>query len=322
MATSKVEEKEKLNTVSDKEWTPEQQVQELTKRFEVIYSFMKFEKSSFSPNPDDVILAVPPKNGATWMLHICHQIRMGGAEPDFDDQAQVMTWMEASKTLLGYANPADRPQPAKPMLFLTHLPYSDIPLGGRRICCFRDQKDAIISAYHFLNSLLCLRGRVSLSIFANLWTRATELRLKDLLTWWEHRHDDNLLLVFFDDLKEDHAGCVRRIAKHMGVDCDEDTIARVVHTTSHAEMSKIGSKFSSRQLAQIIADKLGESMTPESEYVSRVRKGGGRSGDGQKLPPEIIAYVDQLWQEIVTPKLGFKDLKEMREARKKEQSAN
>ena len=34
-----------------------------------------------------------------------------------------------------------------------------------------------------------------------------------------------LLLVIFDDLKEDHAGSVRRITKHMGVDCTKDEIA-------------------------------------------------------------------------------------------------
>ena len=65
----------------------------------------------------------------------------------------------------------------------------------------------------------------------------------------------------------------------------------------------------------------GESLLPESEFVGRVRKDGGKSGEGkQKLPIEIQQRIDQMWQEIVTSKLGFQNLQEMREAWKKEQS--
>ena len=46
--------------------------------------------TSFKPNPDDVIVAVPPKSGTTWLLHICHQLRMSGAVPDFDDELTVI----------------------------------------------------------------------------------------------------------------------------------------------------------------------------------------------------------------------------------------
>ena len=149
MAATQSEDQRHSNIVSSEEWTPEQQVQELTTRFEMVDSLMKFDRSNFSPNPDDIVIAIPPKNGTTWMIHICHQIRMHGAEPDFDEQSQVFTWprMEAPKRVLG-VDPAARPQP-KPLIFNTHLFYPSVPLGGRKIYCFRDQKDATISAYHF-----------------------------------------------------------------------------------------------------------------------------------------------------------------------------
>ena len=131
--------------VSSERWTPEQQVYGLTRRFEIVDSLMKIDKSNFRPNPDDIIVAIPPKNGTTWMIHICHQIRMHGAEPDFDEQSEVFSWIEVTEKVLG-VDPAVRPQPAKPRIFNTHLFYPSVPLGGH---CFRDQKDATISAYHF-----------------------------------------------------------------------------------------------------------------------------------------------------------------------------
>ena len=148
-----------------------------------------------------------------------------------------------------------------------------------------------------------------------------EKALNDLVTWWEHRHDSDVMILFYNDLKEDHAGCVRRIAKHMDIVCDEDTIARVVHTTSHAEMSKHSSKFgATHSLISKLSKAFGEVLPSQSdEIVSRVRKSGGKSGQGkEQLPPDIQQRIDQLWQEIVTFKLGFKNLNEMREAWKKE----
>ena len=244
-------------------------------------------------------------------------------EPDFDDQNDVIGLIElleiAAKTGKKLAS---LEQPAKPRVFAIHHPYEFVPKGGKIIYCFRDQKDAILSNYHFFNLLVSLRGRVSLPVFTqHLMLERVELYLKDLLVWWDHRHDDNLLVLFFDDLKEDHEGCVRRIAKFMGIECDDDVIARVVHTTTHAEMARHHSKFGVRRFATVVAENLGESPPPEDEPVSRVRKDGGKSGEGkEKLPVELQQCIDQMWQEIVTAKLGFKDLKEMRVAWKMEQT--
>ena len=306
-------------TGSSELWTPEQQVDELKKRLEVAGS-LRSTSYAFTPNPDDVIVAVPFKNGTTWLVHICHQLRMRGAEPDFDDQADIVTRIEGTKVMHGI-DLADKPQPAKPHIYITHLPYPSVPLGGRRLYCFRDQKDVMLSAYRFIDLLLSLKGRVTQTNFASVWIQYIEYNLKDLLIWWEHRHDDDLLLLFFDDLKEDHGGCVRQIAKHINVNCDEETISRVIHTTTHAEMVKFHNSFGSRKRASIVAERVGETVLPEGEYVGRVRKDGGKSGQGQQLPLEVKQRIDQLWKEIVTAKLGFQDLNEMRKALKKERSS-
>ena len=300
------------------QWPPEQQLKELKRRMDASNSDMCHTKPSFQPNPDDVIVAVPPKNGITWMMHICHQIRMRGGEPDFEDQLQVITWIEASEKVHG-VDPASKPQPASPRVFVTHLPFPSLPSGGKRIYCFRDQKDVVLSAYYFYDSKLSLRGRVSMSIFADVYLERIERHLNELLLWWECRHESDTLLLFFDDVMEDHAGCVRRIAEYIGVDLDDDAVTRVVHTTTHAEMVRHHSKFSSRRHTIMVAKKIGEEPPSQSEFVGRVRKDGGKSGEGkQKLPVEVQQRIDQMWQEIVTSKLGFQDLKEMREAWKRE----
>ena len=70
----------------------------------------------FTPRPNDV---VPYKSGTTWLMHICHQIRMQGAEPDFEDQTEVVCWIEWNKTVHG-VDPDNVTQPAEPCLLATH----------------------------------------------------------------------------------------------------------------------------------------------------------------------------------------------------------
>ena len=303
-------------------WTPEQQVRELKRR-----SLPPIAEGSilFTPRPTDVIVAPPSKCGTTWLLHIAHQLRMNGAEPDFEDQYEIVAWVERGK-MFG-VDPDTMTQPAEPRIFFSHLPYDRVPKGGKMIYCFRDQEDALYSLYKFLDTMLILRGRVSLPIFANTMMKSGDydfgdvaMVLNELLVWWEHRNDADVLFLFFDDLKEDHAGCVSRIAKFIGIDCDEALLARVVHTTTHAEMVRHHSKFDSHTELIMQAKRLGEE--PPTEFGGRVRKDGGKSGDGLKLPPEVSQYIKEKWQEIVAAKLGFQNLKEMREAWHKEQNNN
>ena len=298
-------------------WTVEQQIQELERRsMPLRMSVMK--PLSFTPRPSDVIIATAPKSGTTWVSHICHQIRTKGAEPDFENQVPDVTVLLELAPLLKVI-PDTMVQPAEPRIYVTHHPYESVPKGGKLIYCGRDQKDSLYSYYTFLDSMLLLKGRVSLPVFAEFFTKTTPWtanNLRDLLVWWEHRHDKDVLLLFYDDLKEDHVGGVRRIAKFIGVDCDEETIARVVHTTTHAEMVKHHSKFDNHNVIRMVGKMHGDD--PPSELTGRVRKDGGRSGDGQKLSLEVQQSIDQEWHDIITTKLGFGDLKEMRAAWKNE----
>jgi hypothetical protein len=143
-----------------------------------------------------------------------------------------------------------------------------------------------------------LKGRVPLSVFANAavaMNRFSEKSLQDLLTWWEHRHDVDVLYFFFDDLKEDHAWCVRRITKFIGVECSDEVLARVIHTTTHAEMAKHSSKFDAHQIVEIVAKKIGEKPEIGDDHVGCVRKDGGKSGEGKSLPANVQEHIEQKW---------------------------
>ena len=168
---------------------------------------MPRKKTAFKLNPDDLLVVVPPKHGTTWLLHVCHQIRMKGEEPNFENQAEVISHLYGHDKMFRVKSD-DQKQPARPYIYVTQMLYAFVPEGGKRIFSFREPKDVVVSAYHFMDSFLALKGRVTLPIFAQAYIQMIENQLKDLMMWWEHRNDKNMLLIFFDDLKEDHAGTV------------------------------------------------------------------------------------------------------------------
>ena len=63
-----------------------------------------------------------------------------------------------------------------------------------------------------------------------------------------------------------------------------------------------------QKYATIIADKAGETLSPESQLVGRVFKDGRKSGGKKKFPVEVQERIDQMWQEIVIARLGFQNL--------------
>ena len=68
---------------------------------------------------------------------------MKGDTPDFDDQMDVIPWIDPHGPALAIPDDVDRPQCAKPRIFKSHAPYTafttgGLAEGGKLIYCFRD----------------------------------------------------------------------------------------------------------------------------------------------------------------------------------------
>jgi hypothetical protein len=47
------------------------------------------------------------------------------------------------------------------------------------------------------------------------------------LSWWNVRERDDVLWITFEDLKEDLEGSVKKVAKFLKIDCDDQLLATV-----------------------------------------------------------------------------------------------
>ena len=103
-------------------WTPEQQTHELKRRMlPVAASMQQIDSIKLSPRPTDVIVTTPPKSGTTWVMHICHQLRTGGSEPDFLAQEDVVPILDVSDFLGQDLDTMKQPS-EPPRVFATHVP--------------------------------------------------------------------------------------------------------------------------------------------------------------------------------------------------------
>lgn len=273
--------------------------------------------------PEDVVMAVPAKSGTTWALHIGHQLRAGGAPVSFDNQMDVITWLECGHAMYGHDLDAAQAH-GPPRIFKSHLPWAALPRGTKRLFVFRELSDAWLSSYRFILSFGGLQRKVPIAVYYPESDRAKLRRkadsaLANLSDWWAHRNDPGVLLLFYDGMRADPAAATSRIAGLMGIPDSEDGLLfrTVTEQTSHAAMAAARGPngqdpFDDHNFADVCAHVLGLGAQDRDILSGKVRRGGGASGEGAvSLPRWLVQELEAAWSEVIGGPLGFTDLSEM-----------
>eukprot|EP00638_Chattonella_subsalsa_P014002 CAMPEP_0117785934 /NCGR_PEP_ID=MMETSP0948-20121206/5555_1 /TAXON_ID=44440 /ORGANISM="Chattonella subsalsa, Strain CCMP2191" /LENGTH=334 /DNA_ID=CAMNT_0005614887 /DNA_START=81 /DNA_END=1085 /DNA_ORIENTATION=+ len=283
--------------------------------------------------PSDVILGTPSKSGTTWIQHILHQLRMRGKEIDFFSSNQIVPWIEIYPHAFG-KKASEIEQPGEFRVMKTHMIWEQLEESGivrakaKIVYVFRDLKDVILSLARFVPPYAHMDPS-TISIEDYVWIASrirVERGLKNLVDFWKHRNDDeNILFLFYDDMKENHRNAVSQIAAFADLSppADTDLIDLVVKQSTHAYMSskEHWRKYADFDLVDNCASLLKlspEQVLPRGRITGKVRKGGGISSRGSELPSYINDYFDRCWERIIEKQLGFKTLDEMRAFRAQE----
>lgn len=312
----------------------------------------------------DVICAVPMKSGTTWALQICQQLRVNGDSNVnyYQDLCDVEPWIEASicETFGPDNERAIPPDPAagpgaldmdadhinaSVRCFKSHLTWK--ALEGticKKIYFYRDNVDVIYSAYRFVcGKILEVDESVTAHQYATfqiLRGHIMEDNLINMCDFWDHRHDPNVGFFFYDDVKEDHAGSVKRIAQLMGIEPTPELIEKVVYQSTVKFMSSEVHHLRFDGYPRLANVKravgLDYSYWPEVSGQAprgkvknmKVPKGGGLASSTSKKAHDSIPGRDEVeecyrktWERVVFPRTGFANLAEMRAAWKLELSS-
>ena len=274
---------------------------------------------NFKPRSDDVIVVTSPKCGTTWMQQIVHQLRSGG-DMSFEEIGDVVPFIEHAYDLQIDLNAEHNYQPR---CYKSHAWYPYCPKGGKYIVIYRDPYAACYSFFNFFNGWYFQPGEVSLHAFvrdiplAGSGVPKTKAEFPSyfahLVSWWEHRNDSNVLLLFYEDMKEDLESAVREVAAFIEIK-DEEKIKKAVEMSSFEFMKKNERKFSSVRFARYRNVAIG---LPADVMPSKVVSGSATKGR-ELMDEKTKEIIQAKWLEVVGKQIGFKDYDELRKAFKKE----
>lgn len=276
----------------------------------------------FDPGPDasDIILATFPKSGSTWTSYLLHQIRSGSSDSFCDIKDEVIDITP------GHWDPSINPfqieQHYSPRTFKTHGSYRHCPKGARYIYIARNPKDSFWSLYLFLHDLFGLQERMSIEDFfsgyyverfgtdhdiGNVWDH--------FLDWFPCRNDEKVLWLHYEDMIADKSGCIKIIARFMGMDLSSEELQAVFDHSEMSHMQTIASQINPSPENRV--GKIVRGFGPEMKGYAMEMKFGkmrkGIPGDGQfNLPEKIQTRLEEEWAKRITPILGYKNYDDMR----------
>lgn len=127
--------------------------------------------------------------------------------------------------------------------------------------------------------------------------------------WYEVKDDTNVLWVFFEDMKRDLAGEVKRVADFMqisGPDRDR-LIGEAVDKADFKWMSLPENKSHFDDHFVFDCTKAAMGLHDAQIGVTKVRSTGGKVGARKEIPAEIRERLKQKWADVIQKRIHFAD---------------
>ncbi|HEY1272126.1 MAG TPA: sulfotransferase domain-containing protein [Gemmataceae bacterium] len=188
---------------------------------------------------DDIFIVTYPRSGTTWMQMILYQLTTEG-KMDFPHITTVSPWFERS---LKEGNACDALP--SPRVFKSHLSYRKIPKGlCKYLYVARDGKDVAVSYYHFQKTHMGYKG--TFDEFFERFLKGQDTFgswFRHVRGWWEHRHDPNVLFLFYEELAVDLPASLRKISDFCGLEIAPERWDDILERCSFAFMKQHESQF-------------------------------------------------------------------------------
>jgi hypothetical protein len=230
---------------------------------------------------------------------------------DFDEISCAVPWIEVAYDV-GYD--LESAQAATPRLYKSHTSWHDVPKGCRYICSFRHPYDAILSFYRFFEGWFFEPGTIDLEDLTHWRWPRDEVDYQGywyhLISWWEQRHNQDVLLLCYEDMKADLVGTVRKVAQFMGVELDDFLLELVVRQSSREFMLAHKHQFDEHRLHKIGGKRAG---LPAPNDTSKVTPGPSNQAR-YRLPVALKRELDDIWQEQIQARFGFGCYEDLRQA--------
>ncbi len=272
----------------------------------------------------DIWISVPVKSGTNWMMNIVHQLLTGG-DPDFDSIYRVVPWPEfverpgqPQQEVLARleAMPAGTRRAFKSHSAPPQLPFIKAGSGKdvKYIAVSRNPEEALVSLKLFLekhtDAFYAMwqvpKAAMTRPDFPSFYREVLEPRGMQgalfgfLASWWPLRHEPNVLLMHFADMKKDLVGSLRKVAGFLGIEPGASQWAKIEAYASFKWMKEHEIKFENHPFTSV----------PLLESGGMVRKGKAGAAHEDGMTAEIAADLRAFGSRIVSDEAALRWLYE------------
>lgn len=216
------------------------------------HQFKKNAYADYHYKAQDVIVTTYPKSGTTWMKQIAVQIGYLG-DGEYNHIDDVVPWPDKLVPIEGpelndISVLSDSPtgiHVIKSHLEADYIPYDT---GVKCICVIRDPKDTLVSVVHFENGFNKLLFDHTVPVEEWVAAFQTDRFIYQpwaLLTdsWWRLKDRDNVLIMFYEDMKKDPQATVKQVADFLQVELTKEQFKKVLEKSSFSYMKANDDKF-------------------------------------------------------------------------------
>jgi aryl sulfotransferase len=211
--------------------------------------------AAYRHRPGDIVISTPPKCGTTWMQNIVGMLLLDTTSFD-RPMKELSPWFDQLLHDLD-ATVGDLEARDGRRWLKAHAPLDALPWHETLtyVVVGRDPRDVAVSMDHHITNmdmkvLLGQRAEAvgledltehppppeTLEDPAERWWRWVTIRSESEFAWglqyllihlgsfWERRHEPNVVMLHYADLERDLIGEMRRLGKRLGVDVDDERL--------------------------------------------------------------------------------------------------
>ncbi|XP_007058002.2 sulfotransferase 6B1 [Chelonia mydas] len=189
---------------------------------------------------DDVFLAAYPKCGTNWVEHILNDLTSAVLREEVPPtkHLQILEFGVPEKFQKIKSLPS-------PRLFTTHLRYDNIPKAvfgsnAKVLVLFRNPKDVAVSYYRFYNKNPGLPNVSSWDEFFQKFMSGEvcwSSYFDHILAWNKHMDKENIMIITYEEMKENLPQGVKQIAEFLGFSLPEEKIQSIAENATFESMS-------------------------------------------------------------------------------------
>ncbi|GAB1291580.1 Sulfotransferase [Apodemus speciosus] len=199
-------------------------------------------RNKFVVKEEDVIILTYPKSGTNWLIEIVCLIQTKG-DPKWIQSVPI--WDRSPWLETGYGYPLIINKEG-PRLMSSHLPIHLFPKSlfsskAKVIYVIRNPRDVLVSAYFFWGKTNLVKNPGSMETYFEWFLKGNVL----YGSWFEHvrgwlsmREYDNFLVLYYEDIKKDTKGTIKKICDFLGKKLGPDELELVLKYSSFQAMKE------------------------------------------------------------------------------------